>query len=190
MTLEQVLDAIWQLSITAGMNQRYHQHLADQAASWDFLIKIAVAIITAIGAVVSVMSWQKPSAKPLGNASAALSVAGMLAAIVLNIAPSDATSKQHLDLFRRWSELRLDADALSVQFSDTQKESEPSPPFLITRYSELLAKKNNLNSLEPAPIRELLERFQIEEEAWRKQYDPKEEEAVAIADRFNPLASK
>ena len=173
MTLEEVLNGLWELSITSGMNQRFHQHLADNALWWDFWWKLAVALATSAGAVLSVVGYFNGKAKFIAATSAIVSILGMVFGVWLSIAPSDATARQHLDLFRRWSDLRQDVDTVMVRSRTNEDEAIAAPPFLVDRYIDMLAKKNHLNSLEPSPDRALLERFQDEEESWREEYQPK-----------------
>jgi hypothetical protein len=158
-------DAVWALSEICGMNQRYHQYEVSYWTAWNTSITIVVAIVALLSFAFSLVSflYRKQWA---GITSLVVSAISMVLAVILNISPTDANARFYSDMFRRWSDLRQEVDSLLVT-ADAAKKGEPSAPWIFDRYQELLAKKNSLNALEPAPDWQLLQRCQNEEERSR-----------------------
>lgn len=179
MTISDALDAIWKLSIIAGMNQRYHQHLETNAEWWDSAIRIVVALIAVASASVSIWSACKTKQQTLANWSAGLSIFSLAVAVWLNISSWSDTARHHADLHRRWSDLREEVDD-AMDHLQGDGEDTPAPAEIVDEVAKLTAKKNRLNALEGAPDRELLGQFQREEEQWRSTADSRSDSRSPI----------
>lgn len=126
---------------------------------------VAVAIVALASAILTVASFRRDR-KGLAIASLVASLISVVVATALNVIPADTNTRFYADMFRRWSDLRQDVDILQVD-ADALKKDTSLTQWMLRRYSELLAKKNALNALEPAPNLALLERCQDEEERFR-----------------------
>ena len=164
MDSEALFDALYDLSFTAGMNQRYHQIEWTASANIDNTFRIAVAVLAVLSTVASIYSafkGDKSVASPwwvakvtYNRVSVALAIGSLAVAVWLNITPSGSDVVYHSDLFRRWSELRRDAD--NLMFAVEHAPEGELPGALEERIQELLARKNQINSIEYAADEELL----------------------------------
>jgi hypothetical protein len=163
MTRDQFLDKQFSISVTSGMNQRYHQSVAHWWTGWNRAVQITVAILAAIGAILAcVAPFAKSTA--LDVVSAVFACLAAIVAIALNVLPLGDWSQEHLDLLRRWSDLREDADSLLFDLTD----DEP-PPHLIARLKSLDAKVHRICGGEPLSDKALLEQCYREENRSRQQ---------------------
>jgi hypothetical protein len=80
------------------------------------------------------------------------------AAVILNILPLGECAAEHLDLFRRWTDLREDVDAVLFDLKDNPDQE------LIDRLKSLDAKMHRICGAEPMePDKKLLRRCYDEE---------------------------
>jgi len=136
------------------MNQRYHQSRASLFARWDRRVKIAVGLLAVAGAVLAFSGsvvW-----------SVIISCLAAAAAVVLNVIPISDWHCHHVELFRRWTDLREDADALLFDLNDDV------PPELIARLKSLDAKLHRICGSEPEADSRLLVECQQAEERSRQ----------------------
>lgn len=81
--------------------------------------------------------------------------------MVLNLVHLDAWKEQHLDLFRRWTELRE-----SIETLETSLHSEKSKEILYNQYQN---KQHQISSSEPVANKKLLQECYEAEEKSRKE---------------------
>lgn len=155
MKIEELKDAVYALSFTAGMNQRYHQRRESFWIRWDRAAKIAVGIVSFAGAVLTGATVTETSAA-VGWWSLVVTIFAACLAVLINVLPFGDWARAHTDFLRRWSDLRIDVDTLDVRVSEATTEL-PGTGDSISRYQELLAKKNAINALEPTPKSSLLD---------------------------------
>ena len=98
--------------------------------------------------------------------SISVAVFAVFAAGLLNVVPTASKLTFYADMFRRWSDLRQDADSLAIDVKLSGDNPE-NAEYLEMRYRELLAKKNALNAREPAPDEQLLHDCLVREERSR-----------------------
>jgi hypothetical protein len=156
---------VWDLSVTCGMNQRYHQYKLDFWSTSSTAIMVVVAIVALASAILTVASFCRNN-RGLGIASLVTSLLSVSVAVALNVIPADTNARFYADMFRRWSDLRQDVDVLQVS-ADANGRDKPLTPWMLERFNQLLMKKNALNALEPAPNMDLLAQCQEEEERAR-----------------------
>ena len=175
MTKQHLFKDLQLLSFTAGMNQRYHQDDAQRWARLDRGVRILVGLLTTLGvALLPFPVW-----------SAAMTIGAAIAAVVSAVVPVGDWNRVHLDLFRRWSDLRQDVDSVMIRLN--KDASGAAPEHLVERFKEMTAKKVGLNALEPAPHEKRLERaYQQEHEARTRFKTP---EAKAAARQAESLAA-
>lgn len=172
MTKKDYLNEIKDLSFTAGMNQRYHQHEMTRYKKTDKCIKISVGVISLFGAISSLLSVSL-GLLILGVTSAVISVIALAIAIVLNVHPSSEKGAYHQGLFRRWCDLREDVDGQSVLVEGSNSSKIASDDYL--RLRDLTTKKNRINSLEKRPNKELLNTCYEEENLARTGFRTQQE---------------
>lgn len=105
------------------MNQRYHQHEASLNASRDLWAKVATAMFAMIGVSLALAGAMTVSGV-IDWLGVTFSAIAAVAAIFLNVLPYGAREKEHVDLFRRWTDLREDIDRLEFELGD----GSPTPP--------------------------------------------------------------
>lgn len=157
MTREEFDEKHYEMSLTAGMNQRYHQAKAGTWACWDRSFKISTGMVAVAGAITA---FSGP-----GWFGAFLAIAAAMLAVSLNVLPFVEWSALHADMLRRWSDLREDIDALGFDVN-----GEPSKP-LIERLRNLDAKIHRVCGLEPKVDKGFLRKCFLEEEQSRHQED-------------------
>jgi hypothetical protein len=115
MTHDEFEQKQYHISVCAGQNQRYHQRRAHLWTRWDRGVRIAVGVLAVIAFSLAIVATFRHSGLVdwLGVIAA---FAAAVAAVVLNVMPLGEWSAQHLDLFRRWTDLREDIDALEFDF--------------------------------------------------------------------------
>ncbi len=161
MNKDQLANKVYHLSVTAGMNQRYHQDRAFLWTLWDRICKIIVAALAVaalclcvVTAVVEGVIWDEWS---IGVA-----IAAAVAAIALNVLPLGDWASQHNALFERWTDYREDVDSQFLNIPQT-----PTADDLI-RLKELDARMHRICGSEPAPSKKKLQQcFDVEEESRR-----------------------
>lgn len=148
MTRDEFEDKQYEISVTAGMNQRYHQSRAHKWTWWNRGVQISVAVLAVISLCLAVAAALAETALLDGLAILFSSLA-VIAAIALNVLPLGDWVQQHLDLLRRWSDVREDVESLPFDLVD-----EPTPD-LIGRLKALDAKVHRICAIEPGCDEEL-----------------------------------
>lgn len=193
-TVQSLSNKLYDLSVACGMNQRYYQVEWTRWSNVNVWIAAAVAVLTAIAAMLTVAAYFKGKsasnppapresavdlAKPsrwmsLSQWSAWVSVFSFLAAVVLNVTPTHEWAHSNSDMFCRWSDLRQQVDNVANQLDHLRGNNEQGKAldlthlqFLQERYRDLYDKKGSLNAMEPAPNVELLEKCLVDEERAR-----------------------
>lgn len=154
MTNEEFLDRQYHISVIAGMNQRYHQDRSSLFAWWDRGLKIAVGLLAVAG---SVLAFSGPEWLSILIACVAAAFA-----IVLNVVPVGDWHCHHVELFRRWSDLREEVDAMIFGIGEN-----PSPD-LIAHLRGLDAKVHRICGAEPKGDQTLIDKFFAQEEESRR----------------------
>jgi hypothetical protein len=149
------------LSMTAGMNQRYHQKRAHFWTCWNRGVQISVAVLAVTGVCLSVVTYFV-EAKIADWFGIGVATSAAIAAIALNVLPLGDWAAMHLDLFRRWTDLREDVDSLKLETA-----AEPSK-YGVQRLRELGAKVHRICATEPAPKEKLLHECHNAEKRSRK----------------------
>ena len=85
------------------------------------------------------------------------SIASLVVATILNIAPMHEKAEYHSSMYRRWSDLRRDVDMLIAETSG-EDEGAVSDEYLSRRYRDLVSKKNIISAEETAPDMALVEK--------------------------------
>jgi hypothetical protein len=161
MNREEFLDAQYKISVTAGMNQRYHQAFARYWVRWDRASRISVGVLAVGGVMLAVVTAVNTSAWWVGLS---ILIAGLaaLVAITLNVVPLPDWALQSSDLFRRWSDLREEVDSLEYGVAD-----KPSGA-LVDRLKQVSAKVHRICAIEPAADEKFLCECLKAEEASRR----------------------
>jgi hypothetical protein len=151
MTKQQFDEKQYDVSFTAGMNQRYHQSREHYWTRWDRFCKILVAVLAITGVCFSVVAWV---IHHWVWDAAAVSTAGAaaIAAIILNVLPLGDWARTHQALFQRWTDLREDVDVLGFMV-----EGEPTDDQL-ARLRDLEAKVHRICGAEPGCNEALLDK--------------------------------
>lgn len=163
MTRETFKNKVYDLSVIAGMNQRYHQTQQNWWWWWDTGAKIVTAVAAIIGlslGIVSALVAAWPFVDWLG---VALSFVAAVAAIVLNVVPFGAWESKSADFLRRWSDLREEIDALDYDLA----ESMPPSPSMIQALKQCEAKSERLHGSETLANQTLLDKCLAAEERSR-----------------------
>ena len=154
MTNAECLKRLEKIAYTAGINQRYHQQFQWWWSIADKAVRIAVGILAVIGVFVLTPgreSW-----------AAVVAFLALIAAIVLNIIPSAEREQFYGDLFRRWSDLRKDAESENLRLAARDSEANATPD-VVERIRDLCEKEHCLCAAEPAPWRKFLGKCQEDE---------------------------
>jgi hypothetical protein len=146
----------YEISVCAGMNQRYHQHMARLWSWWDRGFRFSVGVLTVLGASFAVVTAMTSE---VGWEAFALFISSCAAivAVLLSVLPFGEWSGLHLEFFRRWTDLREDIDALMYDLT-----TEPSDD-LVRRLSRLDAKVHRICGAEPGCNKDLLDKCNSEE---------------------------
>lgn len=99
------------LSIQAGVNQRYHQHEVDRWWRWSTFVRSSVGLLTVGGVMLAIIAATSPSWWWTATSLSA-SVFAAFFAVVLNAFRFEEWEQQHRSFFERWSDLRADTDWL------------------------------------------------------------------------------
>jgi hypothetical protein len=148
MTRKEFEQKRYEISVCAGMNQRYHQSYASFWIGCDRFVRISVGVLAVAGASLTVVSAmiQKPSGQISWADILCIVIASLaaVAAIILNVLPFGEWSAKHRELFGKWTDLREDIDSLEGVCA-----GEPSAE-LIEQLHNLGAKVNRIGANEPA----------------------------------------
>lgn len=155
--------ARYQISFTAGMNQRYHQKLADKWWKRDTIAKAATAILSVIGAMVASAAIYPKHSIFIDYIGLIVSVLAAISAVVLNIIPFGAWEKDHRILFKQWTDIRKEADLLAYSVSHDHQG-----PIDTEELKKLESRVHMLCGDEPAPNEKMLNTCFNEEEKSRK----------------------
>lgn len=150
------------------MNQRYHQRLAQWWRWWDFVAKVATAFLAVAGAMISVAALSEGHDPSIDAWGVFVAASAALAAVILNVAPFGGWEKEHLDLFRQWTDIREDSESLLFE---CPREPEPHQ---ICNVQKLDAKLHRICGLEPSPNRKLLDECYRAEKRSREKNPPPE----------------
>jgi hypothetical protein len=145
MNSEQFLEKQYEISVIAGMNQRYHQSYATWWWRWDASAKATTAILAVIGAMLSVAATYPDHAPIIDTCGVAFASLAAVAAVVLNIVPFGTWEKEHRDLLSQWTDVRSDVEALLFEFSGKPSEHH------VRELGKIDAKLHRLCGQEPSP---------------------------------------
>jgi hypothetical protein len=161
----------YEISVQAGTNQRYHQRRANYWLWWDRAVRIAVGIM-AVGAfsLSIVTAFTHPVLVDIASIAVAFTAAS--AAVALNVLPLGEWAAQHLDLFRRWTDLREDVDTILFDYGE-----EVTPEF-VGRLKQLEGKAHRICGSEPECESNLYDQCFREELRSRQ---PRESQAICAS---------
>ncbi len=142
---------VFDMSVQAGMNQRYHQQLAAKWWFWDTAAKVSVAFAAVIGAVLSVATLIPKLDQWIIGTSVAVSIVAAFAAVTLNVLPFGTWEQGHRDLFRQWTDLREEVSTLEFDQCDDSLNDHA-----ICELKKLEAKSHRICGQEPNPDDELI----------------------------------
>jgi hypothetical protein len=164
MTRYEFLDNQYNLSIIAGVNQRYHQQKADHWRLWDTWAKVLTATFAVICVALASTSamTENRAVDVVGTVVAVLVAAG---AVTLSIVPFGEREACHKYNLRRWSDLREEIDVLNLPSDGAFTPWEVA----VDRLRVLARAVNRTRAIEPTPDNQLLIRCQKEEERSRRQ---------------------
>ncbi len=143
MTYSEFKNKIVDLICYCDINQRYSQRLAWWYGLADKSSKIAVAVVAVVAVVLALLDegWK--------NTEIVWAIAAAVLAVVLNVLPFGEYEKFYDEMFRCWSDLRIDAE---LQKLKNRGESQSNiPDHAAERFQELRQKQYSLNAEEPAP---------------------------------------
>jgi hypothetical protein len=176
MTKAECLKQLYILSVTAGMNQRYHQHKWTHFGRNDKAIRVSVGIVAALSLVASVLgaanNWPE-----VNITSAVISGVGLIFAIWLNVSPAGEKELRHQGLFQQWSDLRIDVDTTRVRVEALEDEGQVPNEFIVRLQD--LTQKNRINAQENAPDEKLLQNCYEKENKSRTGYATRQEQETA-----------
>lgn len=147
MTRDAFLKKRFHLSVTAGMNQRYHQHQAYRFWLLDTSAKILTAAFSFLSFAAAIAAWLYGPTDGSGHfldvtidvVGVGISFLAAIVAIILNVLPFASREKEHVDLFRQWTDLRESVEAIQHAIG----EGEPSKR-LVEELAELDAKHHRI----------------------------------------------
>lgn len=150
MTQDDFLDKQYELSVVAGMNQRYHQRYATFWWRIDTAAKIITAILAVIGAMLAVAATFKEHPESIDRWAVTIASLAAVAAVILNVIPFGTWEKEHRDFLRQWTDLRLDTEAI---LGECDGEPEHHHACEIRRID---AKRHGICGEEPMPNAKVL----------------------------------
>jgi len=154
MNCDEFLDKQYEISVQAGMNQRYHQQrYATWWWRWDTSFKAATAALAVMGTMLSVAGLYRATLPEWNIAALVLSALSAIAAVILNVVPFGTWEQQHRDFLRQWTDLREDAEALLFECNGNQPND-----FHIAELKKIDAKVHRLCGNEPSPDTKLLDK--------------------------------
>ncbi len=138
----------YELSVTCGMNQRYHQY---EMTLWWWIYMIMI-IPMVISAVITVVNWDTPTL--FWKCSITI-----FALSILSWAFTLYNFTFYKNMFHDWSRLRQDVDIIKIEVEhDTRTLTPEIESEHRGKYNDLWKQKNTLNMLEPAPKEWLLQK--------------------------------
>ena len=156
------------LSMTAGMNQRFHQARARHWLWWNRFIQISVGSLAVLGLCLAVAAAFSES-RAIDWIAVFVAFLAAVAAIALNVVPVGDWAQQHLDLFRRWCDLREEVDSLLFEVTGDPTDGR------VERLKQLDGKVHRNCSAEPG-LDEKTEKILMEchaaEKRSRRKADP------------------
>ena len=157
MTEEELSQQIFELSVQAGMNQRYHQRNAGRWNRADSEVRISVGMFAVSGLSLSIASVAT-SSPWFGLASLVAILFTAVAGMVMNLYPFAEWERDHEVLFAQWTDIRQEVD--SLQFVSKLADRT-------TYFARLQGRMHRLCGSEPVADEALLERCFEEEKASR-----------------------
>ena len=134
---------LYELSVTCGMNQKYHQ--AEMSLWWNISIVLMLCAIISWSILFFYMDNRH-----IFHISAIVGIV-----CVASVIFSSYNYRFYSRMFRDWSELRQNTDILKIQVDDDTAPIEYLDNYT-DRYFHYWKQKNTLNMLEPAPKEKLL----------------------------------
>lgn len=160
-TNDEFLDHQFHLSMTAGMNQRYHQSYATFWWRWDTSVKVVMAISAVASALFSIATLF-PVEPAIASLSATLSVVSAFAAVAMNVIPFGTWEKEHRDFLRQWTDIREDVEALRFACGNDPQEQHRH------ELQKLDAKIHRICGQEPNPNRQMINKCWDDEKKSRQ----------------------
>ncbi len=170
---------MFELSVTCGMNVRYHQAYEDFWGKWDRAVKVAVVILTVIGLLFSVPDFVSPVAALI------VGIISATVALVLNVINFGDWEKEHAKMFRLWSDLRSDAELMEFKIA-SKEEGGTIQPHLVERIAEIRIKANNLHAAERMPNHSFLHTCYHDELRYRRSSSEASVAAVETVESESP----
>jgi hypothetical protein len=161
MSNDEFLDKQFELSVAAGMDQRYHQKYANFWWRWDTSAKVATAIAAVASAILSVATATPEPNGAMVSFSVALSIVAAFTAVALNVIPFGTWEQQHRDFLRQWTDLREETEALKFKCGNG-----PPSEDIVCDLQKLDAKFHRICGQEPSPNEELIKQcFEAEKKS-------------------------
>lgn len=129
----------YEMSIQAGMNQRYYQFFESRWWLCDTSAKVATAVLAVIGAILAAAALSPGHSELVDQWAFGFALLAAISAVVLNVVPFGSWEKEHRDLFRQWSDFREEIDVLELELG----EGEPSE-LMIAEITKLRAKSHRI----------------------------------------------
>ena len=160
MTIDQLRDLVFELSVTAEINQRYHQGMATYWQNWGLAFQALTAATTIVVLTLSIFSYLVPKNKRLGAWSIGASLASAIGGVTLLFVPFGAWQCESTAFLGKWTEVRTDADSLDARLLAHDGDSIELPVDSLSEYEALKARANTLNGQETAPWSDWLDECQ------------------------------
>jgi hypothetical protein len=149
MTVGEGRKHLWEINFISGFNQRYHHRLEWWWGMADKIVRIAVGILAVLG------FWTVFPNSASSDTEFCIALAGVIAALVLNVIPLGDREKFHGEMFRRWSAVRSDAELQRTKLGG-KAEDDNLTTAVFDRILEITEHEQQLHADEPAPYRWLL----------------------------------
>ena len=154
MNTNELLNTIHELQYTSCVNQRYHQAQAARCLFFQRILRSGVAL----GTIIS-FSMLASDPLPVWSVCTAVCLALMIG-VVFGVIPNRARRFQ--DLFRRWTELRRDAEALDLYVTESIELNGQA--IGATQWlNSLVSRRHSIEENEVAPDESLLQKAQGDE---------------------------
>jgi hypothetical protein len=151
MTKDEFLDKHYEMSVQAGMNQRYHQRYSTFFRRLDTAVKIVTAAAAVIGAILGAASMSETASELVVWSGFIVSVVTTISAVALNVVPFGNHERDHRDFFRQWTDIREDLDALLFDCGDTPSDH------VVRELKKLDGKIHRICGQEPKPDDKLID---------------------------------
>lgn len=162
MNHQQAMQRLYELSVQAGMNQRYHQIYSSWWWGWDTFMKVTTAALSVVGAMLAVTSLYAATPPVWDQLSLGLAVISAIVAVALNVVPFGNWEKDHRDHMRQWFDFREDVDSIRLGCQHDQT----CVPF--EEIKKLDGKMHRICSQEPSPNTRVIKECYDAEERSRK----------------------